>query len=137
MFHPLQERESETKSSFRPHPTSFTSKDLVLVTINLTNKLWIFPNKNGFHDITVTIWIPNTSKLDSMGVRYSNGKVTWLVEPFEYQTFWKINRPFSVHFSDHHFNDGLFDNWTQIYHLNTRLVQYSDGYCTKKTCFMI
>ena len=31
-----------------------------------------------------------------------------------------------------------FDNWTQIYHLNTRLVRYSDGYCIqlKKTRFV-
>ena len=37
---------------------------------------------------------------------------------------------FLVWFSDHHLNNGSFDNLTQIYLLNTRLVQYSDGYCT-------
>ena len=31
---------------------------------------------------------------DSMGVQYSNGKVTWFCRPFEYQTFWTINRLF-------------------------------------------
>ena len=36
---------------------------------------------------------------------------------------------FSVRFSDHHLNTKPFDNQTQIYHLNTKLVQYSDGYC--------
>ena len=35
---------------------------------------------------------------------------------------------FSVCFSDHHLNTGPFDNRTQINHLNTRLVRYSDGY---------
>ena len=34
---------------------------------------------------------------------------------------------FSVQFPDHHSNTGPFNNWTQIYHLNTRPVQYSDG----------
>ena len=28
-----------------------------------------------------------------------------------------------------HTKTGPLDNWTQIYHLNTRLVRYSDGYC--------
>ena len=65
----------------------------------------------------------------SMGVRYSNGKVMWLGGPFEYRTFCTINRLFSVQFSDHHLNTGPFDNQTQIYHSNIRLVQYSDGYC--------
>ena len=42
---------------------------------------------NGF------IWIP-----DSIYVRYSNSKVTWLGRPFEYRTFWTINRPFQSSF---------------------------------------
>ena len=35
---------------------------------------------------------------------------------------------FSVLFSDHHWITRLFDNRSQIYYLNTRQVQYSDGY---------
>ena len=35
----------------------------------------------------------------------------------------------SVRFSDHNWNIGPFDNRTQIYYLNTRLVQYSDSLC--------
>ena len=31
---------------------------------------------------------------------------------------------------DHYLNTGPFDNQTQIYHLNTRLVRYSDDFCT-------
>ena len=41
------------------------------------------------------------------------------------------NLAFSVRFSNHHLNTGAFDNWTQIYLLNTRLVWYSDVYCNK------
>ena len=52
--------------------------------------------------------------------------------PFEYRTFWTINRLFSVQFLDHHLNTEPFDNWTQIYHFDTRLVQYSDGYCMEQ-----
>ena len=80
---------------------------------------------NTVHLNTVFIWIP-----DIVGVRYSNGKVTWLGGPFKYRTFWTINWLFSVRFSDHHLNTEPFDNRTQIYHLNTRLVQFSDGYST-------
>ena len=43
---------------------------------------------------------------------------------------------FSVQFSDQHSNTGPFDNQTQIYHLNARLVQYSDGYFTVFACLM-
>ena len=39
--------------------------------------------------VTVTIWIH-----DRMGVWYSKGKVTGLVGPFKYWTFWTINRLF-------------------------------------------
>ena len=83
---------------------------------------------------TVTIWIPNT----------------WLSDSSEYWTEWlsgfqmvkshdladHLNTrhfgpwtDFLSLFSDHHSNTGPFDNQTQIYHLNTRLVWYSDGYC--------
>ena len=47
---------------------------------------------------TVTIWIPSTRIPDSMGVRNSNGQVTWLGRPLEYQTFWTINRLFQSGF---------------------------------------
>ena len=39
------------------------------------------------------------------------------------------NRTFLFWFSDHHLNNRPFDNQKQIYHSNTRLVRYSDGYC--------
>ena len=61
--------------------------------------------------------IPQKTPCILLGVRYSNGKVTWLGGPF-----WTINRLFSVRFSDHNSNIGPFDNRTQIYHLYTRLV---------------
>ena len=71
---------------------------------------------------------------------------TWIPDSSEYRTVWvsgihmvscdladHLNtghkQAFSVRFSDHHWNSGPFDNQTQIYHLNTRLVRYSDGYC--------
>ena len=38
--------------------------------------------------------------------------ISLLGVPFEYMTFWTINRLFSVHFSDHHLNTGPFDNRT-------------------------
>ena len=64
-----------------------------------------------------------------MGVRYSKSKVMWPGGLFKYQKFWTINILFSVQFSDCHSNTGPFDNRTQIYLLNTRLVWYSDAYC--------
>ena len=67
-----------------------------------------------------------------LGVRYSNGKVPWLGGPFKYRTFWTINRLFSSPVFRPSFNTGPFNNQTQIYHLNTRLVRYSDGYCNCK-----
>ena len=79
------------------------------------------------------IWIP-----DSMNVRYSNGKVTWLGRPFEYRTFWTINRPYKSGFltniwiPDHLTTRLKSTQSTQIYYLNTRLVRYSDGYCINK-----
>ena len=80
---------------------------------------------------TVTIWVPNIW-IPSMGVCYSNGKVAWLGGPFKYRTFWIIKRVFSVRFSDHHWNTGPFYNRAQIYHFNSSLVRYSDGYCKNK-----
>ena len=62
---------------------------------------------NTEHLNTWFIWIP-----DSMGVWYSNGKLTWLAD---------------------HSNAIYFDKPTQIYHSNTRLVRYSDGYCSYST----
>ena len=35
-----------------------------------------------------------------------------------------------VWFSDHHSKPGQFDNLKRLDHLNTRLEQYSDCYCT-------
>ena len=120
---------------------SFTTKKLWYLANSV---IWILPvrhltTEGLYHEVlslkskkypvtTVTIWKPNTWIPDSMGVRYSNGKVTWLGGPFEYWTFWTINKFFSLRFS-YHPNIGPFDNRTQIYHLNTRLVQYSNGYC--------
>ena len=72
-----------------------------------------------------------------MFVQYSNGKVTWISQPFEYRTLWTINRLLSVRFSDHHSNTWPFDNRTQIYHLNTRLACYSDPYCGYGKCLLI
>ena len=43
---------------------------------------------------------PRNQTPDSMGVPYSNGKVTWLGRPLEYRTFWTINRLFSEHHSN-------------------------------------
>ena len=37
---------------------------------------------------------------------------------------------------DHYLNTGPFDNQTQIYHLNTRLVQYSDPHVLTKVDFL-
>ena len=64
-----------------------------------------------------TVWVPGIQMI-----------VTWFGRPFEYQTFWTINRLLLVWFWDHHLNTKPFDNQTQIYHLNTILVRYSDGY---------
>ena len=76
----------------------------------------------------------NTKHLNtgfSTGVRYSNGKVTWLNGPFEYRTFWTIIRFFSLVFRP------PFDNRTKIYHSNTRLVRYSDGNCTRRILIIV
>ena len=78
---------------------------------------------NTEHLNTRCIW-----KLNSMGDRYSNGKVKWLGGPFKYRTLGTINRLFSVWFSDHHSNTGPFDYQAQIYHFCTRLVRHSEGY---------
>ena len=68
--------------------------------------------------ITVTIWIPDTRRPDTLGVRNSNGHMTWL-------TIQKTGhfgpKAFLVRFSDHHSHTGPFDNLTQV--------RYSDGYC--------
>ena len=72
--------------------------------------------------------IPDSSEYQALVFWYSNVS-HWFGWPFKYCTFCTINRIFSVWFSDHHSNTVIFDNQTQIYHLNIRLVQYSDGYC--------
>ena len=65
----------------------------------------------------VLIWIP---------CEYLNTEFTWIPYSSEYrtqyrtvwvsgyQTFWTLNRLFSVWFSDHHSNNGPFDNRTEI-----------------------
>ena len=50
------------------------------------------------------------------------------VSPNEFMTYLS-KQVFSVLFSNHHSNTRPIDNRTQIYHLNTILVRYSDGYC--------
>ena len=60
-----------------------------------------------------------------MGVRYSNGKVMWLGRPFACRTFWTINRLFQSGFQT---TIWIPDHLTSR-HLNSRLVQYSNGYC--------
>ena len=87
---------------------------------------------------TVTIWIPDIQILDIrmpdiVGVWYLNGKVKWLAQPFEYWTFWTMNRLFQ---------SGVLTTTRKLNHfttrykstiLNTWLVRYSDGYCTRGT----
>ena len=67
---------------------------------------------------------------DTFLVRFTNGLIMWLGRPFEYQTFYIIKEIFFFRFSDHHLKIGPFNNQTFLDHLNTRLVRYSDGYCT-------
>ena len=52
--------------------------------------------------------------------------MTW--RTIQIQDILDHKQAFSVWFSDHHLNTGQFDNRTQICHLNTRLIQYSDGF---------
>ena len=74
------------------------------------------------NSITVTIRIQLPSGIQMV--------VMWPCRPFEYRIFLTTNRAFSVQYSDHHLNTRPFGNQTQIYHLKTKLVRYSDGYCT-------
>ena len=74
------------------------------------------------NSITVTIRIQLPSGIQMV--------VTWPCRPFGYQIFLTTNKAFSVRYSDHHLNTRPFGNQTQIYHLKTKLVWYSDGYCT-------
>ena len=76
----------------------------------------------------VTIWIPDTWIPNSMGIQYSNGIVTYLADHSNTRHLGH-DRFFPVRFSVHHLNTRPFDNQTHIYHLNTWLVVYSDGYC--------
>ena len=88
---------------------------------------------------TVTIWIPNTWILDS-----SEYQTVWVSGIDMVQSrdladhsntgFWTLNRLFQSGFQTticipDHLHTRPFDNPTQIYHLYTRLVRYSDGYC--------
>ena len=110
---------------------------LCVTSLNLLCTTFLYPPKsvklnklysnhlNTQHMNPRFIWIP-----DSMGVWYLNGKVTWLGIPFDYRNILDHKQAFSVWFSDQHLSTGPFDYRTQIYHLNTRLALYSDGYCT-------
>ena len=87
---------------------------------------------------TITIWIPNIWNtniwpLQHFFVPFSNGLITWLDGPFKHGTFNTINHTFLSGFqTTHHSNSGLFDKRTLLDFLNTRLVQYSGGYCIIK-----
>ena len=52
--------------------------------------------------------------------------MTWRTIQIPY--IFNHKQAFSVRFSDYHLKTRPV-NWTQFYHLNTRLVGYSDGYC--------
>ena len=102
---------------------------LLGLTIQNYSQLEYSNHMNTKHMNNRFIWLP-----DSMGVWYSNGKVKWLGRPFKSWTFWTIYRFFSVQLSGHHLKTWPFDNQTQIYYLETRLVRYSDG-CCPGPCF--
>ena len=77
---------------------TFTTTQIQTITVKkLFRNIEIRTNYNT-NTNTVTIWIPDTWIPNSMGVRYSSGKVMWLGRPVEYQTFWTINRLFSFRF---------------------------------------
>ena len=117
-----------TTSAYYRERTRFSKASLRLSN---TPKSWKVGLICFLFKYTVTIWI-----LDSMGVWYSNGKVTWLGRPFEYQTFCTINRLFQSGFQ----NTIWIPDWQPDtnYHLNTRLVWYSGRYCTNfKFSFLI
>ena len=60
-------------------------------------------------------------------IKTMRGKVKWNIPK---QGFFKSSFQATIQIPDHHSNTRPFDNQTQIYHLNTWLVRYSDGYCT-------
>ena len=85
-------------------------------------------------DYTATIcitnaWNPNIVLFGHFFVQFSNGLITWLGGPLKNQTFLTKNTHF-VRFSDHHLKTRPFDIRTHLKHPNTRLIRYSDGYCT-------
>ena len=47
---------------------------------------------------------------------------------FDYQTFYHLNSELLVRYSRHGLNNGPFDEQIVLYHLNTKLVRYSDPY---------
>ena len=49
--------------------------------------------------------------------------------PFSYQTFCHLNSKLLLRYSRHGLNNGLFNKWTALDHLNTKLVHHSDPYC--------
>ena len=103
-----------------PFPIFLAAPHVVVWPFTELNLFFIYSfHMNTRHLNTWFTWI-----LDAIGVRYSNGKVMWLGGPFEYRTFWTINKLFSVRFLHLHLNTRPFDNRTQIYQLNTRLSWY-------------
>ena len=82
------------------------------------------------HCVTVTMRLPDTWITNSIGVRYSNGKVTWrdLADHLNTWCFGPKTDFFSL-VSNHHMNTRPSNNRTQIYYSNNRLVRYSVGYC--------
>ena len=74
-------------------PPSMVYISVINTNITNYNLSHVGPLWAAFHVLhipnTKFIWIPNT-----MGIRYSNGKVTWLGWPFQYRTFWTTNRLF-------------------------------------------
>ena len=80
---------------------------------------------SSFHHLNsllVPFWI--TWLLNGIGVLYSNGIVTWLGCPFQYWTFWTINRLLQSSFQ----NIIWIPDHLTTYHLNTGQ-RHSDGYC--------
>ena len=78
---------------------------------------------------TVTIWIPETLIPDSMVSGMQMVKSHDLANHLNIVHFGALIGFFSPVFRP------TFEYWTQIYHSNTRLVRYSDGYCISSLVF--
>ena len=89
------------------------------------------PHSTQFH-IHLNTGHPNTGfiwKLDTIGVRYSNGEVTWFGRLFEYQIFWTIiNCPvFKPPFE-------YLTIWQPDTNLSFEYLPGSNGYCVTFSC---